>query len=48
MQTYETATMNIGHGCMTKQAHTFLHRVTLHCVHIFRVQMQSAIPRNSS
>ena len=48
MQTYETATMNIGHGCMTKQAHTFLQKVTLHCVHILRVQMQSTIPRNSS
>ena len=25
MQTYEPATMNIGHSCMTKQTHTFLY-----------------------
>ena len=49
MQTYETATMNIGHGRMTKQTYTFLYTESDSArVHIFRVQMQSTIPRNSS
>ena len=30
LQLYNNIIMNIGHGCMTKQTHTFLQRVTLH------------------